>query len=145
MSADISVEVICAEDVRQVLIDIVAADPDHVDPRTPCEVRPRYISDGVPNCLVGNVLSALGFDADVLTELDAEFPIGELLSSGIRIGESENPALARIDEVAMALLTYLQDGQDAGLSWIDIFHAAFAKPSRLIPTKYVRERRPWLL
>lgn len=144
MTTDTKVKLYTSTDIHEVLIDIVIEDPDHVDPRTPSEVRPRYMGETAPNCLVGNVLAALGFGVDVLRELDAEFPLGELLSSGIRIGESTNPALQRFELDALALLVFLQDGQDAGLTWFQCLAHAFAKPSRFIPAKYVKERRPWL-
>lgn len=142
--ADTAVKVITAEQIREVLVEIVAEDPDHLDPRSADEIRPRYCGADGANCLVGKILSRLGFPDQLLVQLDNEFPLGELLSSGVRISESRNPALERIEPKAMALLAYLQDGQDAGLPWIDVFYYAYAKPSRLIPIKYVRERRPWL-
>lgn len=146
MSTDTSViTTIHCDDVKQALLAVVETNPYRVDPRTVDEIRPRYLGhDGKPNSLVAHILLRLGLDENVLRQLDYEFPLGELLSSGVRISESRNPALARFEDKALALLDYLQDCQDGGLPWADCYLDAYAKPSRLIPVKYVRERRPWL-
>ncbi len=138
-------KLICCDEVKEVLLAVVQTDPNREDPRTVDEVRPRYLGlDGAPNSLVAYVLLKLGLDETVLRQLDHEFPIGELLSSGVRISESRNPAVAAFEDDALKLLDYLQDCQDGGLPWMDCYLDAYAKPSRFIPTRYVRERRPWL-
>ncbi len=145
MSVDTGIKLISADEVKEVLLAVVQADPEHVDPRTVDEVRPRYLNpDGTPNSLVAHVLVKIGFTAELLAQLDHEFPLGELVSSGVRISESRNPAVAEFEPVALLLLDYLQTCQDGGLPWMDCYLDAYAKPSRFIPERFVRERRPWI-
>lgn len=145
MSAStVVVESVTVGQVEKVAAEIVEADPFHQDPRTPTEIRPRYWADDKPNCLVGNILMGLGFESVVLKQLDAEFPLGELLSSGIRISESRNPALLGFDNKTMDLLSFLQDGQDQGYTWSQCHEGAFAAKSWYVPEALDRKQRPWL-
>lgn len=146
MSVDTATRPISAAEVKEVLFAVVQTDPERVDPRTTAdEVRPRYLdADGDPDSLVAHVLMEIGFDMIFLRQLDAEFPLGHIFDSGVRIDESRHPALAEFEPAALKLLAYLQDLQDGGLPWMDCYLDAFAKPNRLVPTKYVRERRPWM-
>ncbi len=145
MTAEIVVKRITVAEVREILIALVESDPERVDPRTVDDLRPRYLGlDNAPNCLVAHLLIKIGFDEHLLRQLDHEFPLGNILDAGVRISESRHPAVAEFDPKALALLDYLQDCQDGGLPWMDCYLDAFAKPSRFIPMRYVRERRPWL-
>lgn len=145
MSVDTAVAFITADDMKTVLHELADNEPDRVDPCTVDEVRPRYLGlDGQPNSLVAHVLLKLGLDTTVLRQMDHEFPLGELLSSGVRISESRHPALSVIDSVALRLLDYLQDCQDCALTWSQALDDAYAKVPRLIPQRFVRDRRPWM-
>jgi hypothetical protein len=143
MSTDTLVARVSVDRVREAAERIVADDPDHVDPTTEKGIRPRYFANGKPNCLVGKILSALGFEDETLQQLDDEFPLGEILTPGIRITESRNQALARVTPQALALLGFLQDGQDDGIPWAVRLRAAFTKPA-LIPARLWETRRPWV-
>lgn len=146
MSIDAATKLITADEVKEVLRAVVESDPERVDPRTTAdEIRPRYLdADGEPGSLVAHLLIEIGFDLTFLRQLDHEFPLGHIFDSGVRIDESRHPALAEFEPAALKLLAYLQDLQDGGLPWMDCYLDAFAKPNRLVPAKYVRERRPWM-
>lgn len=103
---------------------------------------PRYSRAGEPLGLVAHLLMQLGYPAGLLKELDHEHRMGELLHPGVKIGQSRNLALLRIDNRGMALLTFLQDHQKVGKSWQELAVDAF-RPRRTLRRLDAR-RRPWL-
>ncbi len=129
-------------EVRQALERVVAADPDHADRRTRNGLPARYVSRGEPNSLVARVLAELGFSVGVLRSLDHEPPTGELFEVGVAVHESRHAALKKIDPTAMALLAFVQEGQDKGEKAERILRRAF-QAGWLFPRR-ARLRKPWL-
>lgn len=128
--------------VREVLEKIAAESPDMRDRRAGVLV-PRYIDQGEPGCLVAIVLTRLGFPLSMLRALDREHRTGDIFHAGVRIEESRNPSLRRIDKPARQLLAYVQRNQDRGVRWGAIVRDSFRRPP-LVPDWWVRERKPWL-
>ena len=130
--------------VRQAMNGVVDESPAHIDPAPHDEyMPPRYLNDhGQPDCLVAKILVKLGFSAAVLMELDHEYRQGHW-HPGVRIGESTHYSLCKIEGRALALLAYLQSGQEKGLNYGSIGLLAF-EPVRFWQRKIDRKRRPWL-
>lgn len=132
------------EQVTRALTDVVATDPDRVDPRRRDDWGPiQYVHRGEPACLVAMTLLRLGYSLVVLQELDREYPMGEIQDAGVTIADSRHPALRKLHPAARALLDFVQQGQDKGHRWRDITTAAFA-PRRLRLGRLDTLRRPWL-
>lgn len=131
-------------DIRAALEEIVAANPEHADPRVEDDLPPRYVAQGKPTCLVAMVLMKLGFSIGVLKALDAEPRIGDVINpGGARIAESRHPALRRIDPIALRLLCHIQDQQDRGCRWKQIVTSAFQR-HRHFGAYWDRRQKPWL-
>jgi hypothetical protein len=103
---------------------------------------PRYFRNGHPTGLVSHVLLELGYPRDLLKQLDTEYEISEVLHPGVKIGRSRNAALYRVERSGRLLLTFLQERQKLGVSWLDISVEA-VRPRRMIRYLDCR-RRPWL-
>lgn len=136
-------------------IDLVvfAGGPGTVEaPEPPCEFTklcsaqfcrfPRYSRNGAPTGLIGRILLQLGYPQQLLSDLDREHEIGEVMHPGVKIRRSRNAALCRIDERGMALLGYLQENQKVGISWGDL--SALALGASWAPKLIDRRKRPWL-
>lgn len=134
--------------VRAALVDIAARNPRRVDRRddhrVDAELPTRYAGRGGPACLVAQVLTRLGFTLGQLKALDAEHPVGELFTAGVRVTESRHPALRRLDDNAKALLQWVQDKQDAGHQWGRIVADAWRPRSVWKLARFDRRHRPWL-
>lgn len=125
--------------VREALRAVAAEHPGRACGCRPAGVTVRYVRRGAPNSLVALVLARLGFSTGVLTALDQEHPVGEVVERGVTVAESRHPALAKLDPLARQLLAYVQDRQDAGRPWDRIVAEA------LRPALFLRARRkPWL-
>ena len=102
---------------------------------------PRYF-DGEPVGVVANTLIRLGFSSTLLKDLDCEYEMGELIHPGVKIGNSRNQALARIDPKGMALLAWLQAQGKHRLTLSQLHVQAF-RPRKGM-RYFDRRRRPWL-
>lgn len=129
--------------VRIVLEQIAAEEPEHRDGRITDGLCARYIHQGQPNCFVARVLDRLGFSIGVLKALDAKLPIGEMVHTGVRIEESDHPALRRLTPNARQLLAFVQRQQDRGWAWGKIVRDAFSLDPWVLP-RWNRQRKPWL-
>lgn len=153
MSEVITDRIITVDIVHAALNLVTYEHPEHVEPQEPvCDWRklcgdhgckfPRYSRGGKPVGLTAHLLIQLGYPLDLLKALDFEFEIGELLHPGVKIGQSRNLALLRLDSKAMALLVFLQNHSKLGRSWSELAVDAF-RPRRMIKRLDAR-RRPWL-
>ncbi len=126
--------------VRDALRAVAADNPGRAC--RPAGGRPaRYVRRGAPDSLVALALARLGFSTGVLTALDQEHPVGEVVLSGVTVAESRHPALAKLDPLARQLLAYVQDRQDAGKTWDHIVTEALRPPALLFLR---RQRKPWV-
>lgn len=103
---------------------------------------PHYSHAGQPAGLIAQVLIQLGYPNQLLLDLDREHGVGDLLHPGVKLAQSRNAALLRIEPVAMALLDYLQQSRNGGKTWGRLSAAAFGRT--WAPTILDRRRRPWL-
>jgi hypothetical protein len=133
---------VSVSDIQRVLHEIASEEPDHADRRAVDGLPARYLDHGQPNCLVARVLHRLGFSIGVLRALDEEYPTGELVHSGVEVGESRHPALKRIDPLALRLLQHVQSQQDRGERWGRIVKDAFTV--RRAVAYWDRRNKPWL-
>lgn len=129
--------------VRAAMNEIVVTAPTHVDHRATDGLPARYVEHGQPVCLVAKILVRLGYSVAVLKELDREYPMGEIIHAGVQIGRSRHPALRKLSPEALALLQFLQDQQDRGLSWGRIAVKAFQSKGMML-AKFDKRERPWL-
>lgn len=103
---------------------------------------PRYFQDDQPFGVVAKALIRLGYPAKLLKDLDCEHEMGEVLHPGVKINNSRNQALARIDPKGMALLTWVQE-QSRDKPLYHQLHLRAMTPRKGL--KFTdRRRRPWL-
>lgn len=139
--------------VRQALNLVVYEGAGRVDkPGPPCDWPrlcsktacwfPHYFRDGEPTGLIAHTLIQLGYPVALLKDLDVEYEMGEVIHPGVKIYNSRNVALLRIEPTAMKLLGWLQDRRKSGMTWGELHCAAFT-PYRVLGP-FDRKRRPWL-
>jgi hypothetical protein len=145
-------DAITLDDVHRALNLVVYERPGYVEPpEPPCDWNrlcgeercrfPRYFR-GEPTGLVAFLLLQLGYPQSLLKELECEYEMGEVIHPSVKITNSRNPAVARIEDKALALLGWIQERQKCGMTWNEIQVAAFT-PYRFFGG-LDRKRRPWL-
>lgn len=138
--------------VRDALNVVVYEGSGRVDPSEPacdwialCGVQackfPRYFR-GEPTGLIAHTLIQLGFDTHLLKDLDCEYEVGEVMHPGVKIHNSRNIELLRVEPRAISLLGWIQKRRHSGMTWGELSCAAFTPYRLLAPID--RKRRPWL-
>lgn len=120
--------------IVQVLQQITVEDPDHVDDRAQGRRGgPRYVVHGQPHCLVAVVLDRLGVSTGAIAQLDRQRRPGE---GSIQFSKGRHPITRRFTPGALALLDRVQELQDAGLAWGEVYQR--------VTTRYSARNDPWL-
>lgn len=102
---------------------------------------PRYY-DGEAQGIVACTLLKLGLPVSLLKDLDTEYEVGEVLHPGVKIANSRNAALTRIDPKGMALLAWLQEQGKHRVHWHRLHLRAFTPRKGMKWTD--KKKRPWL-
>jgi hypothetical protein len=115
-------ELIDYDTVKSALEQLASERPEHVSERF---ARPgysntgcRYLDDeGCPSCIIGVLLDGLGFDREILRELDVEDISGDA-AGPFALSSSRHPALSRFAPDARNFMAAVQAQQDAsGTTW----------------------------
>ncbi len=110
------------EDVRRTATEIVAERPDYVYPQ---EVTGscKYVHDGQPSCLVGQIFFRLGTPIETLVSFDeAENVVEDLM--GTAVDDLASGGLIDLDTDTKEYLKIMQRAQDGGHKWLSSLGAA---------------------
>jgi hypothetical protein len=130
-------------DVRRVLDELVAEDPERGARRAREGAPARYLDHGKPDCLVAVVLHRLGASLGVLRALDQE---SGSKGAGAMLRFVQHPWRRRVEPLAWDLLCFLQRENDAGASWGQARTQAFTLDRywKRVHPPHAYARLPWV-